>query len=192
MCGRWTRLERYARWKSGRFPLDKLPPEIINSLCENYLDSDDTTNLLHALLGFLPDIHNFRHMKSIPSEMRVSWMLRKCIRDFKTHLWTLGGSFSVKALHCQSIVVFADWSPFAPKGVGAMVCKVEWIEDGCTLHIDEEGVHKCFNHSIQRGRPAVHLAIYECYLSAQGTSTLLYPRPIALTSYPLLPHYIVE
>lgn len=112
MCDRWTRLERYARCKQQRFPIDKLPPDVF-AIVFAHLEHNDMSALVQALNGTCPVIRSPCDIIAIPEEVRTRWLRVTAYNVFDAQLRAMASETCFYADHLQfSIHALADWSPF--------------------------------------------------------------------------------
>jgi hypothetical protein len=107
---RWSRLERFARWKSYRLPLYSLPNDILELIVFQLYDVD-LQNFVHAILGFRPNIEKRQDAFAVPIQIRRHWIADVVLSAFRSHLITLYPSSL-----CNNVfgtVVVANWTSFA-------------------------------------------------------------------------------
>lgn len=189
-ASRWTRLEQYARWRSGRLDPCQLPSEILALVCEN-LDIDSFTSLLHAIVGHRPRLHSPRDLFLVPAEMRFSWLMRRATRDLQLHLESWLPEAAKLARTCRGVHIFADWSPFAGKQTSeCKLAEVVWYNDAAHMTIHPHAIHVCFRNAIDKYRPQVQLAMHRC-IAVHMQRSVLAPRAVKLGCHALLPHFII-
>lgn len=114
---RWTRLERYARFRSKRLPLQTLPYELIAHV-SSFLSPQDTHFLLAAL--FAPTQYRLDPWQSgdvqvVVPELRRAWLIKVLYARFEHWLNTILAECALSCCYdTSSIVAVADWSPFHP------------------------------------------------------------------------------
>ena len=113
MATRWTRLERYARWR-GRLHLDHLPGDVLAYMAAEFLDPPDLMRLAAAFVGYEPDMYVRRDVDALPAELRTQWLNHSMRAGYEARLLQFArecypASFDL----CMDLHVHVDWSPLA-------------------------------------------------------------------------------
>lgn len=123
---RWSRLERYARWKARRFPLARLPCDVLAHVL-SYLTYADVNSVLAALHGRTPLVETRAQLERyIPVEIRSTWMHHAAVEELERQLVCLGDVALFYARDCPSVHAYADWSPFSPPPHPRPVAEYAW------------------------------------------------------------------
>lgn len=188
---RWSRLERYARWKAGRFPLHRLPHDLLAHLTDAFLTPQDRLALLEALLGFAPSIYSKEHVEAVPRELRGPWLFHQAYCNVHLAVQSFADRAFLEARDYTRILAFADWSPFASRSPVRPIATFEW-RSTCTPHghmfVDEEALVHAVRVALRAARPGMHFAIHR-ELLWHGRRVII-PTPVLLTNYVFFPAFL--
>lgn len=188
---RWTRLQRYAQWKSGRFPLSNLPYDILAHICRTFLTPLECQHVLTALIGRVPSMYNKADLLDVPEELRAMWVQQCAYWQLHFGIGQLADLCFYHARDYSYIHVFVDWSPFASKKPPKPVATVKWQprrRPHGSMFIDSDVLYSHLFRAIQDGRTAVQLSIYR---QLQWHRTFfLHPEAVFTTCHTFLPHFL--
>lgn len=188
---RWTRLERYARWKSKRLHLDWLPHDVLTYISNQFLTPRDTRALLHALIGYAPRPFVRADILAIPESMRASWLINNAYEFLIASIQDLSDICFFHAHDYARVSVFADWSPFTSRKPHKPVAFARWrsyAQPHGYLHIDKVRLYQCLLRACYAGRPCMHLAVYREFI--WNHVYIMNPQPLLQTSTVFWPHFI--
>lgn len=192
---RWTRLERYARWKQQRVRLDALPPDVLCVVCR-FLSNDGVSSLLAALRGEarVQPVRSTDDVRWVPVEIRQSWLRRIAYDHLRTQLRSLASHtclFSNDAT--LQVHAFADWSPFKKRSrVRRPIAEYfyttdrpEWIAcvNECTL---VEHVDNLFRRRVCGTRVGLYVVF------SRGGMMYVFPREVSCAMLLVYPHYLLN
>lgn len=185
--GRWERLERYARWRRGRLPLDELPHDLLAHVM-SFLDGDDVSNLIEVVVGVKPQIDVPAHVHRVPIEVRPQWLFREVYARAEAFLKAMSDVCLFHAKEHTHVCIFFDWSPFAVKKLKpvAQFRWVPWRTPRAHMTIHTEALHAHIHASCKARRPEAHVAVHTCL--TWNRRAILHPKPILQTQCPLVPH----
>lgn len=205
MATRWTRLERYARWR-GRLHLDHLPGDVLAYMAAEFLDPPDLMRLAAAFVGYEPDMYVRRDVDALPAELRTQWLNHSMRAGYEARLLQFArecypASFDL----CMDLHVHVDWSPLAavhpmPRGTplgrtrGAPeppprpppvpVAVLRWRPPGVAIEVHESAMLASAMRACRKGTPAVSLRAYPVTRTGE-----MIPHAVRVTCYPFLPHF---
>ena len=187
---RWTRLQRYAQWKSGCFPLSHLPHDILAHIFANFLTPLECQHVLTALIGRVPSMFNRADLVDVPEEVRAMWIQQCAYSEFHFGIGQLADLCFFHARDYSYVHVFVDWSPFASKKPPKPVATIKWQQNrrphgSMIIHSDVLMAHLFL--AIQDGRTAVQLSVYRQL--QWNRKLLLHPQPVHTTCHAFLPHF---
>lgn len=201
---RWERLERYARWKSGRLCLDRLPEDVLGYLIQHFLTVDDLDNLLTARTGRRPSLARRADLALVPEEVRGFWVGTTMLKEAHAHLFYRVAEVALyHARDVQSVVCFSDWSPFAVRresgGSGCSVLPMPvaeycWGRDAqgkyvANVHVYERRLEEVAKDCVRRQMPVVHLSLYAML---PFPTPVLCPNPLYMTEMVVFPHFLLR
>jgi hypothetical protein len=187
---KWFRLERYARWKSRRLSLCYLPNDILEVIVLQLLEMD-LQNFLHAILGFIPRLHERNEMLQVPLSIRSHWIGNVVLNSFKYHLSLMADP---ALFHCRDLsgsLIVADWSPFSSQKEFNPIADYSWTRSRpvrVNVSIYDEPIKKIINDCYQRQLCAVRLSLYT-YISWNGVFSIN-PEPISWHLYNVFPPHV--
>ena len=183
---RWTRLERYSRWKSGRFVLTCLPLDVVDTIA-SFLDYTSHCALLSALTEGTPDLDSKHDVGSIPETLRPRWILRTAEERLEWRLREFVTKYIYVMRHVDGCVVLIDWSQFSAK-IPIPVFRFAWGEsNGCYGNRYEilEVIRRCATRHCPCVRATLHTYLH------WSNRTVINPLPMASCGVPVLPWWIL-
>jgi hypothetical protein len=190
---RWARLERYARWRARRFPLDRLPGDVLALLLTDFLGGEDACRVLDALYG-VPERGAAalapRVLARVPAEVRAAFALHHMREGVRAMLYGLANGCLHVARRAVRVHAFLDWSPFASVGTGTIPCPVaeyRWQEAApfAVVALDEGAIERAVRRHVRAGLPCATVALYRAV--SEAWATVLVPTPLLVFVHPLCP-----
>ena len=186
---RWDRLERYARWKSDRMKLEKMPNDIISYMIRSFLPYTDMRNLLTAMSGRYLDISCKADNDYIPDELRLYWIEETVTESFIAYLHSMTEFACFHAAHTTTVVqAFIDWSPFSPI-VPMPVADYAWNNAHTTVNIHRDCVRYYITTCVKQRKPCVRISFHKTL--RWNHQNILHPDPIMATEFNFIPHFLV-
>jgi hypothetical protein len=188
LMDRWERLERYARWRRGRFPLHELPHDVLAQVM-SHLDGHDVSNLVEVVVGERPRMDVPAHIQRVPVELRPQWLYQQVYARVEAFLASMSDVCFFHAKEHTHVCVFFDWSPFARKKPVpvAQFRWVPWRVPRARMTVNPDALHARIHASVKARRPEAHVAVHTCLM--WNRRIILHPRPILQTHCPLVPHF---
>ena len=187
---RWTRLERYARYKGNMRLLD-LPPDVLWLVARFLEDASDVQSLVEACVGFPPQMHRIDHVGAIPHSLSFRWFERSATASAQHCIQRLAQS---ALFHCNggSMVFLTDWSPFSKKPPLA-VARCTWVftpQPIPTIEVHETSLSFVVRKALRRSQPVVRLTLH--HTTHWSERALMCPDPLRVWSLPLYPHQLIR
>lgn len=174
----WSRLERYARWKS-RLRWAMLPDDLVAAIAD-HLAPADLTALVDALVADADE-----HPDAVPACLRARWALcrvRAAFGDFVRR--RLEDEIMFLTRDCTSAVLFFDWSCFSAEHPRPVV-EFAWTGRRAQVVYYEENFCAEVRSHARAHLPAVRVTVHQ-HMSTAGRS-LLHPQPFLAQSHVLIP-----
>lgn len=190
---RWARLERYARWRARRFPLDRLPGDVLALILRDFLDGEDACRALDALYG-LPERGLAalapRVVARVPVEVRAEFARHHMREGVRAMLRALADGCLHVARSAVHVQAFLDWSPFASVGTGRIPCPVaeyRWQDAApfAVVALDDGAIERAVHRHVRAGLPCATVALYR--MVRQPWATIVVPTPLCVFVHPLFP-----
>lgn len=187
----WTRLEAYARWKSRRFPLDKLPTDVLLHLATQYLSAEDACRMLMALYDTSLGSWDREQLMRLPHEFCSLWLRHHMLMHFRHCMHSLSERALYHARDATSIVVFADWTPYDRScHHPAPVAQYEWVRRGCAgVQVHESHVLEAVARATRKRKPVVRLTMHG--VLAWNNHRILHPVPLYVLEHQVFPAYLL-
>lgn len=187
--GRWERLERYARWRKGSFPLHALPHDVLEHVAQ-FLPGEDVQSLIEVVLGWRPSVDVPTHVKRVPIQVRARWMYQEVVDRADAFLSSIADLCFFHAKEHTHVCVFFDWSPFAPTPPCpiAQFRWVPWKTPRARMTVHAAVLRSHLIACCKARRAESHVAVHTCL--TWNNRIVLHPKPILLTSCPLIPHFL--
>ena len=164
--GRWLRLERYARWKQMRFPIELLPEDILRHVCNFLPRASDLLALIYAMGG--EDAVLYMQCKpwceapeSI-SALTDHYVVRQSIETV-IHLLYHTSLTDAAFFHASStqhtIAALINWSPFSlapPKPVA----EFKWENERACIRLDMPGLVLVAQNCVCKQLPTVRVTLH--------------------------------
>ena len=193
LAGRWTRLERYARWRSGRLALESLGDDLLGAVAA-HLDGPDLLRLVEAMLGAAPRVDVPAHVASVPEPLRALWLEHVIVAAFETHVYALAERALFHARDALGVMLLADWSPFVPPDAEAAspVAEYAWAYEpalASRVRCHRLRLLSVVRDCLARAMPAVRLALHTHF--RWGDGVVVHPHAVAQHVYYVLPLTVV-
>lgn len=149
----------------------------------------DLQNFLHAILGFIPRLHEQKDMLQVPYSIRNHWIGNVVIDSFKTHLSLMADTALFLCKDLSGSLIVADWSPFSSKF--NPIADYSWTRSSpirANVSIYDEPVKKIIKDCFQRQICAVRLSLHT-YVSWSGVFSLN-PEPMSWHMYYVFPSHV--
>lgn len=183
---RWSRLERYARFRSGRLRLHLLPNDVLLLLVE-FLTAPDLQAFLTAVVGVFPLPWRSDHTLLVPAPMRRRWLVDASRAVLEAQLHALAAQALFYGREHTSALVAADWSPFSGKPFVALaeyfwrrqhpVAAHVLVDSACVATVTEE--------CLRRGATSVCLTVH--LKLVWGSASIVNPTPVLRQLLHILP-----
>lgn len=186
---RWERLVRYAQFRSNRLRLDHLPGDVLYHMAYWFLSPDDLCKLVEALLGYAPDMGRPTHVADVAPELQALWVQSHAQVRLQNCIHSLSEFCFFHARNYTAVLVFIDWSPFAPSSPSP-VAEFCWMQTApyARMTLYHTQIIKSLQDAFAQHRSCVQVSIYT-WSYWNGTS-VLHNRPVHLTSVALTPHFL--
>jgi hypothetical protein len=194
---RWARLERYARWRARRFPLDRLPPDVLALVLLDFLGGEDACRALDALYGIperglaalAPAV-----VARVPVELRAPFALHHMRAGVRAALFGLADACLHAARSAVRVHAFVDWSPYASLGTGAIprpVAEYRWQEAPpfAVVALDDRAIEHAVRRHVADGLPCATVALYR--MVHAPSATVIVPTPLHVFVHALCPHALL-
>ena len=188
---RWVRLERYSRWKQGRFRLDHLPNDV--TLCVmSFLCSEDMCSLLNALYSIpMSNITSRSLIRLVPMELRHEWIHGAACDDIRRTLYTIGDIAMFHASGCHSVRAHVNWSIFSGPITPVSLCVYRWSRSQTAIvDVNEVELRRLIRRAGTTGCTSVTLCLHR-YLWWNG-SWIVHPEPCYRQSLIVFPHFLAS
>ena len=185
---RWSRLERFARWKSYRLPLNALPNDILELIVFQLYDVD-LQNFVHAILGFRPNVEKRKDALAVPIQIRRHWIADTVLSAFRSHLISLCPSSL-----CNNVfgtVVVANWTSFARNTKFEPLADYSWsrFRNKCApVTLNDESIKATINKCYSEQSCAVRLTLHT-YMEFNEVLTIN-PSPVSHHVYFVFPFHV--
>lgn len=176
--GPWERLERYAKWRTGRLRLDALPNDVIRVVLE-HLGYHDARAALFAL-------YETDSVSCIPQELRHVWKTHVAEHALRRTLLDFAEVACYHARDASYASVHADWSHFS-NAVPIELARFLWCLPGprAKILVNDAAVRRFVAQCLQRRKLSTCLSLH-MYCAWNGR-LLLHPMPLRRTSHCLFP-----
>ena len=190
----WKRLERYARWKQRLFPIERLPPDVFQHVCE-FLAYPDVCSLLAACNGSSDfGVRARADVQKLPVEMRRGWIHYTACVTLETHIRALN---DIACFHCRDqcmrVHVYADWSMHARGQTPVPLAEYMWDPRHVTpkwrLDVHQHTVRAFVDDMFAAQRCACRLSMYLLYSTSQRVLVFL-PQEIHFALVYVAPHFL--
>ena len=182
---RWTRLEKYSRWKSGRFNVTSLPFDIID-LITKFLDYHSHCSFLAALTGTVPDMSSVSSMNTIPETLRPRWIIRTAEERLYYQLQEFVFKHIHSARHVDGCVVLINWSQFS-EHEPVPIFVFTWHTS--RYHEDRYEMLNVIRRCASCYHPCVRATLHT-YIN-WSNQTVINPQPIDCCNISILPWWII-
>ena len=189
---RWTRLERYARWKQQRLRLDLLPCDVLGGVAV-HLGYADVCALVNVLYDApLTSLASASQVRAVPGTVRSLW-LRGAARDTLDRALR---AFAEPVLcdaqsSCTYAMAHADWSVFTGPLMPRALCTYAWTPQRTAhVHVDAQLVDALVEQCVCERRCSTTLVIHR-YFCWSG-QTLLHPEPLTRATLVVFPHFLIS
>lgn len=187
---RWSRLERYARWRSRRLPLHHLPNDVLD-IVVGLLARLDFFSFLAAVVGFVPDLNVPQHVAHVPQPIRSRWFHEMVLQTFEFHLSQLADQALFYCKDSTSALALVNWSPFGSSTI-TPVAEYSWsrttpVHSNVILH--SESLRTIVNRCICKQSCAVRLSLH-LHLH-WNNQDIINPDPTLQYVYYVYPHHVI-
>lgn len=199
--GRWGRLERYARWRSRRLPLDRLPEDVLGHLVSGFLTGEEVRRLVEALYGAL-DVNDPLDVARVPAPCRPCWLYHHMLGALGAALRGVAAETALFHAHGPTygparVLAFADWSPFSEPGGGKRalrpIAEYHWARGAAppraVVVAHRSRVVACVRDCVLRRRPVTALAFYR--VRTLPHLCVVDPLPAFVTQVQVYPHRLL-
>ena len=189
----WVVLERYAQWKQRKFPLLKLPEEILEYI-GLFLMRKDLLTLVQALgPGWTMSYECPRDTYLVPPSLRPRWLLYNVLQHMDEYINSISDECFFFATSCTQVQVFLDWSPFKSNDV-VPVATFEWVATSRPrakrVVYDKELMKYVYNSAVQR-IPYSQVSVYKVFRWSYGR-VHMDSHPCFLGSVRLIPFHVTS
>ena len=185
-------MERYARWKSNRLALDRLPAELF-CLMASFLCANDFANLVCALTFTGPILWRQEDVMTIPPELRCRWVELASLTEWE---WYLRNHLAEHAyFHCRdgtSVIVLVDWSQFKgthPEPVAEYAWRFYEGRATTDICVHHKRLQREWSVRKKKGLPSMRITLHTHFL--WNDVHIVNPRPVFHATYPLFPHFLL-
>ena len=188
--GRWHRLERYARFRSRRLSLDALPSDVMRVVV-GFLSWREFLLLVHAYVGFAPDLWERGHLGLVPRDLRSLFVIRQSLSGLQRRLEVVAETALFHCRRADEVRVLVDWSPFSPHPPRE-VARVCWTREAlprADVRIHTDSMYDLLRRALDRGLPVVRITLHPLFY--WSNRAVLHPTPCVVLNHALLPHAIV-
>lgn len=185
---RWERLERYAVWRQRRFPLLRLPDDVIELILRRFLTHWDVCAVLKAIIGTRIDVG----VQVLPRGLQTYGTLAISVCHLDSLLRSLADECLLVASTCACVRVFVDWSPFASLTPPTPVAEYQWRlqqRPHASVSVYPEALVRALALSCAHRRPCGYLAMHRCCNADQAH---VETRAMMQMQVGLLPAWIFE
>jgi hypothetical protein len=188
---RWGRLERYCRWKQGRFRIECLPHDAV-LLIISHLVHADVCALLNALYAVSREnIQNRREALMVPSELRYQWLYGAACDSLRRIAILISEIAFFHARECTSVCAHVNWSAFSGPFIPVPLCVYRWSSSRCAVvDVNDGEVLRIVRDASATGSTSVTLALY-CYMEWGGT-VVIKPEPCHRMVHHVFPYFLAS
>jgi len=198
---RWVRLGKYADYRLRKFPLHRLPDDVLSCIC-SHLTFQEVQNLLHSMLGVEPSLFS-KNFHLIPREIRLPWQTSALMERVIPYLLSLKEQVSFYAGHHKGsrIIAYVDWSPFSDPKSPPPIATYGWESIGgwrvgfpyrparLGIKIHSESLRSLCVACAKEGRCACTILLYSAYTTGgkvrRASSRPIFAEPLVLFPYTL-------
>lgn len=193
----WSRLERYARWKQKRFPLDRLPEDLLAQVF-TWLGNRDVRAVVDALRGACY-VERASDVLDVPISIRRDWLHRMACDHLETHLQGLGTHACFlgndPSVHVHA---YANWSLFSGSSKRTIrplpIAQYSYVNahryPEWTTKINHRVVERCVDRLFKKRICALRLTLHHVYVSR--AVTYLVPEEKSATMCFVYPHFLID
>ena len=188
---RWERLERYCRWKQGRFRIERLPNDVV-LLIISHLIHADVCALLNALYAVSRENIQSRHEAlMVPSELRSEWLYGAACEGIRRIAISLAEIAFFHVRECTSVCAHVNWSVFSGPYIPVPLCVYKWSSTRSTVvDMNDREVWRIVRDASATGSTAITLALYR-YIG-WGNTFILHPEPCHRMVHYVFPHFLAS
>ena len=188
---RWSRLERYARWKQNGFHMSLLPNDVLFLLI-SFLQGSDLHNFIEACIGYAPTLEHRINSLPLPTEIWMVWFFDKVLHTFESHLMHMGNSALFYSNKNTNVSAVVDWSPFSSSPFSP-ISQYSWSSSFPPhpyMNVDSLRVRQIIRETYRKRTCAIRISLH---LNIRiGQSDIVVPHPILTQLYFLFPSWIVN
>lgn len=183
---RWSRLERYARFKS-KLAFHALPDEIISYIMSRFLTFDDVCRLLEAYVGRPLNFDIRQDVVLVPDEFRGTWIVHNMRARIVWHLHAMADTALYAIRHGGVAYAVADWSPFSPTEAVPIALYGWCVAPRVTriVELNERAIDELMLSASRKATPVVRINLHHvllfpsqsvwCAPPIHGSDCQLYP-----------------
>ena len=188
---RWSRLERYCRWRQRRLRIDRMPNDAVLNVI-SFLSHEDVCALLNALYS-VPrmNIQSRREALLVPCELRAEWLHGAAWDNIVRIVYSIGETAFFHARDCTRVCAHVDWSVFTGHRMPVPLCVYEWAPMcSARVEMNEHEAWRVIRDASATGRTAVTIALYRYRL--WGNQLVLQPDPCHRMTYHVFPYFLAS
>lgn len=199
---RWTRLERFARWKQPRMKLTQFPDDVLVSIA-SLLSQEDVLSLVMAFTGSPISFRDWREeegegKQTLPSCLRPVCIVSLIETEFKKHVNSIADYvlYHIRSpLAGAHVVGVMNWSEFSPDEPNVLV-EFEWRHKRATVVIRYENLHKQAQLALNRGLPVGRFTLHDGFTFTSRDENRIvkhvFPTPLHVSNYTLFPNELLR
>lgn len=187
---RWLRLERYAVFRQHRFPLLRLPEDVLEQHVVRILDDEDAMSLIEAIVGHLPCAHKYADVHRCPAPLRRAWFRAACQHSPRAFFTgPIPNSAFFHAHDCLEVVAVLDWSVFCPPGAKPTpVATFRWENMNSSIVIHGKELHRAVRHAVRHHTPELRVTLHRAsYRFSPRFERIVDPHPLSASTYAAFP-----
>ena len=155
----------------------------------SFLPGADVKHLLEAVLGCRPRVDEPGDVTRVPVQMRARWMYQEVLDRADAFFHSISDLCFFHAKEHTHVCVFFDWSPFASTQAHpvAQFRWVPWKTPRARMTVHAPTLREHLIQCCKARRAESHVAVHTCL--TWNRRFVLHPKPVLLTSCPLIPHF---
>lgn len=193
MLQRWLRLERYSQWKQCKFPLLRLPDDLVEYIIVSFMSREDMCRVIAAIIGKTPLLRSESDVDNIPPFLRPHWILHTVVEHFRAFLHSFSEFSCFHAFGLSTVCLFADWSPFSPS-MKDPLAEYSWemhpnVHFKIVLH--EESILRCVQTAVRRKSCMTSIVLHGV-TPLSDRCIMISPHALYRSSYTMCPYFIIR